>query len=96
MPSMDHIGTCATSVKVVDRMVTVTYHSTDVCIVDLDKDQVYLNSGGWYTTTTKVRMNQTMNVYGVPYQVYQKDYEWFVADQDGNSVPFQDHMVLEY
>ena len=59
----------------------IQYHSTRV--VTLHKDgSVTLRTGGWRTSTTRLRMNQTFNQFGLPLKVYQKDYEWFVKSND--------------
>lgn len=61
---------------------SVRYHTTDVAAFsrsswhDID---VLLNTGGWKTVTTKLRMNQFAREYGLPYHVYQKDYVWYVS-----------------
>lgn len=60
----------------------VTYHDTDVVIAsgsDLTGYDVILNTGGWKTATTKTRMNQFSNEYGLPFNVYQRDYTWYIA-----------------
>lgn len=61
-----------------DKTTTVTYHNTAVVVVDWEKRRVILNSGGWRTPTTKLRMNQAANEFGLPYHVFQKDHNWFV------------------
>jgi hypothetical protein len=48
----------------------VWYHST--CVVEFDKDVIKLCTGGWRTATTKTRMNQASNQFGLGYSVYQK------------------------
>lgn len=62
----------------------VTYHNTDVAAAANQHGllRVVLNPGGWFTATTKLRMNQFANQYGLPFSVYQKDYEWYVGVGD--------------
>jgi hypothetical protein len=57
---------------------------------------VTLNTGGWFSRTTKVRMNQFANHYvNGAYGVYQRKGQWFVdvAGQtlqfNGNSLTFE-------
>jgi hypothetical protein len=54
----------------------VRYHNTDVVVVK--NGEVTLNTGGWKTVTTKRRMNQAANQFGLNYHVFQEDHEWYV------------------
>jgi len=71
----------------------VSYHNTDV--VKWNDSTIILHTGGWRTNTTKVRMNQASNQFNLGYQVYQKDYNWFVTyrgttyEFTGNSLTLQ-------
>jgi len=69
----------ATSIRDEDGWIVVRYHNTDV--VKFNADKVILNSGGWQTVTTKVRMNQAANQFGLGYYVYQKNHIWYVNTQ---------------
>jgi len=55
----------------------VRYHNTDVVVVK--NGEVTLNTDGWKTVTTKRRMNQAANQFGLGYHVFQEDYEWYVC-----------------
>lgn len=50
---------------------------------------ITLNTGGWFSRTTKVRMNQFANhfCFGA-YGVYQKKGQWFV-DVNGQTLKFE-------
>lgn len=88
MPRMNKIGTHATSVRKQGDVTTVTYQGTDV--VTVTPTQIILNTGGWYSATTKTRMNQAARQLDLPYTVYQKNRDWFVV-QNGNwdnPIPF--------
>lgn len=65
----------------------VVYHNT--CVARFNSAEIILDSGGWRTVTTKARMNQASNQYGLGFSVYQKDHVWYV---DGEQ--FSDSMVL--
>ena len=95
MPQQWEVGRHATSVKTVGDITTVTYHSTDVVIVDRDKRTVTLNSDGWRTRTTKNRMNQAAFQFGLPFRVVQIKGEWHVI-LNGESIDFKDGMVISY
>jgi hypothetical protein len=73
----------------------VRYHQTDV--VMFDADYVVLNSGGWRTATTKLRMNQASRQFNLGYTVTQYKREWFVRYHCGENwarVPFRDNMTV--
>lgn len=70
----------------------VKFHYTDV--VKFNHREIVLDSNGYQTYTTKVRMNQASNQYNLGYYVYQRDFEWFVNYQ-GRTLEFYDGMVLE-
>lgn len=56
----------------------VTYHSTDVVTVH-SLGAITLDTGGWRTVTTKTRMNQASNQFGLGFQVHQDEFAWFVT-----------------
>ena len=69
----------------------VVYRGT--VVVAWNQEVIILNSGGWYSATTKTRMNQAAHQFGLGYRVYQKDFEWFV-DHNGLTLDFYDDMRL--
>lgn len=54
----------------------VTYY--DYTIARVYKNEIYVDSCGWYSRTTKERINWFLRPYG--YSIYQKDFSWFVYD----------------
>jgi hypothetical protein len=64
---------------------------------DEERAHVRLDSGGWRTATTKRRMNQTADAYGLGYRVHQFEYAWYVEFLYGirAMVPFVDGMTFE-
>ena len=78
------IGKHATKVTKDGQTSTVRYHYTDVVKVDWDTGIITLNTGGWETSTTKLRMNQASSEWGLGYHVYQHKHDWFVT-HDGNT-----------
>lgn len=70
------------------KTVVGTYQLTDVASIEND-NKIHLNTGGWQTRTTKVRMNQFSNAFcGGRFSVYQKNFCWFVRLADGQIIPF--------
>jgi hypothetical protein len=85
------IGTTATIVRTRDGKTEVTYHNTTV--VSFDADKIILNCGGWWTSTTKNRMNQTSNQFDLGFRVSQKDFLWYVEYQ-GKVIEFNENRIL--
>jgi hypothetical protein len=85
----------ATTVRSTARGVGVTYHGT---LVALKEGQyVRLDSGGWRTATTKLRMNQFANQFcNSGFRVYQHKGEWYVENNVQHSTqPFEDGMQFK-
>ena len=80
MGQMAKVGRTATSKRQEDGWTVIKYHQTDV--VSFNKNLIILDTGGWYTATTKTRMNQASNEYGLGYQVYQEKGKWFVVHKN--------------
>ena len=94
MAQMYEVGKHATTIATgEDGKTRVTYHST--IVVEFDNEIVTLNTGGWETVTTKTRMNQTSNKFRLGYQVYQKNYQWYIwfPGTDREEIPFEGRKV---
>jgi hypothetical protein len=65
--------------------VAVTYHSTTI-VRTYDYDGMHwceLNTGGYYSVTTKRKMNQAAGQFDLPYSVHQKKHRWYVTTKAG-------------
>ena len=91
MSQIQRVGTHRTNIVTLQGLTSIVYHST--AVVQFDDDKIILNSGGWETVTTKTRMNQASNEYGLGIDVYQVDFTWYVAYK-GETIPFTDGMTL--
>ena len=43
---------------------------------------------GWQTVTTKSRLNALLNEFAEGCYLFQKNFDWFLGDVDGNVLPF--------
>jgi hypothetical protein len=59
--------------------------------VDWATGIITLDTGGWRTPTTKLRMNQAARAWGLGYHVYQADGAWYV-DIDGVTYNYADEV----
>ena len=87
MSQQSKIGKHATKVTKDGTTSTVRYWATDVVKVNWDTGIITLNTGGWWTGTTKLRMNQASREWGLGYHVYQDKGTWFVS-MDGQDYNF--------
>lgn len=67
-----------------DGSVGIMLHSTYVVKIHPDNSAT-LNTGGWYTSTTKDRINQYS-----PVRVYQRKGEWYLDD----GTPYEDGVTV--
>jgi hypothetical protein len=92
MGQTSKVSGVATSIRTHGKNTIVRYHNTDV--VTFTDKTITLDSGGWETVTTKLRMNQAANQFGLGYYVSQKNFEWFVTLPSGKTVDFKDNMKI--
>ena len=76
MANMQQVGRHATTINSNGGTTEIVYHWTPV--VSFNSKTITLYTGGWATVTTKTRMNQASNQFGLGYRVFQKNYDWFV------------------
>lgn len=96
MSQTTQVGRVATTIRTTPEGQTqVIYHSTPV--VSFNHKLIILNHGGWMTNTTKTRMNQASVEFGLGFQVYQKDFNWFVRYKEEEALPFEGRILeLKY
>lgn len=87
------IGRVATSVYTEDGWTHVRYHQTVVC--KFNDRFIILDSGGWSTNTTKLRINQTSGQYNLKIQVWQVDWNWTVKLPNNREVRFVDGLKID-
>ena len=89
---MKVIGKHKTKVYTIDGITRVKYHSTD--IIEFNQVYIKLNSNGWQTATTKTRMNQAASQFNLNFNVYQKDFTWYIS-YFGHEIEYYDNIVLD-
>lgn len=95
MSRYNQVGSHKTTTLCTNGRISIIYHNTEVVLVERDKNLITLNTGGWKSNTTKLRMNQASQQFNLGYSVYQKDYSWYV-DYKGKTIPFDGNtLVLE-
>ena len=59
---------------------SLSHHGITIAEYDAESQTLTLNNGGYYSATTKKRMNQFCRAFCPRYSVYQKQYNWYVRD----------------
>jgi hypothetical protein len=83
--------------------IVMRLHGNIVAIFYLDHIQLY--SAGWYTTTTKNRLNMALNLanitnsvrFGSPLRhIYQVGYQWYYGNYHKGDTKFAGSMCINY
>ena len=67
------------------REAVVTLHGNHIATVG---ETLQICDAGWQTVTTKSRLNALCNEFAEGCYVFQKNFDWFLGDADGNVLPF--------
>lgn len=74
------------------RYTCVSYRNT--VVAKWNPFEIILDTGGWYTVTTKRRMNQASNEFNLGFSVSQVKGDWIVSFK-GKDTLFYDGMTLQ-
>ena len=67
------------------REAVVHLHGNHIATVG---DTLQICDAGWQTVTTKSRLNALCNEFAEGCYVFQKNFDWFLGNADGNVLPF--------
>ena len=67
------------------REAIVKLHGNHIATVG---DRLQICDAGWQTVTTKSRLNALLNEFAEGCYLFQKNFDWFLGDADGNKIPF--------
>ena len=72
---------------------TVVLHRTAIAVYDHNTNALKLNTGGWYSVTTKSRLNAILQGIIGCASVYQRNWNWFL-NYNNVTHNFNDGMIL--
>jgi hypothetical protein len=72
---------------------TVVLHRTAIAVYDHNTQALKLNTGGWYSVTTKSRLNAILQELITGASVFQRDFNWFLS-YNNQIHDFMDGMIL--
>ena len=67
------------------REAVVHLHGNHIATIG---DTLQICDAGWQTVTTKSRLNALLNEFAEGCYVFQRNFDWFLGDADGNKIPF--------
>ena len=67
------------------REAIVKLHGNHIATIG---DTLQICDAGWQTVTTKSRLNALCDEFAEGCYVFQKNFDWFLGDADGNVLPF--------
>jgi len=85
------------NITVIDHE-TIRYiklHETHVITHNLVNKTIYLNTGGYYTSTTKTAMNRYLKLIGSDARIIQIKKQWFLVSEFAN-IPFYDDIRINH
>ena len=60
-------------------------------IARLDYSSIILYTAGWYTFTTKSRLNDILQDNNIPFKIYQENYKWYIWGNYNGNYPTNDY-----
>ena len=83
--------------KIYKDVLGVYYFYFSTCIAAALRDgSLAITNGGWYTSTTKKRINKILEYYNIPWSIYQKDYVWYLYNHSTKeSLKFYGHCEFD-
>jgi hypothetical protein len=71
--------------------IKVSYRGNDIAEFDTKTRKMNISSAGWYSHTTKDRLNKIL-----PYHyVTQAQGDWYLVNRNGQAIPFKNGMVVD-
>ena len=83
------------NITVIDHE-TIRYiklHETNVVTHNLHNRTICLNTGGYFTNTTKTAINRYLSLIGTDSRIIQVKGQWFLVSEFSN-IPFQDGLRI--
>lgn len=70
------------------KCLMIYYHDTAIATI-YDDGRVKIDNGGWWSKTTKTRINAILSALGLSYSIYQANWQWYLSDREGITYPLK-------
>ena len=85
-----------TTVITEDNESRVMLHGNHIATYNHTLKELELFDGGWQSNTTKSRLNALCAEFAMGFNVFQKNFNWFISDFSGTAKPFFDGAIVDY
>ena len=89
-------NTCVTYDPTNNMSAEVYLHGNHIATYNYALKELELYDGGWQSNTTKSRLNALCNEFATGFNVFQKNWNWFISDFQGVAKPFFDGAIVDY
>jgi hypothetical protein len=70
------------------KALLIYYHDTAIATI-FDDGRLKIDNGGWWSKTTKNRINAILSALGLPFFIRQVQWEWYLEDDSGITYPLK-------
>lgn len=70
------------------KALRIYYHDTAIASI-YDDGKLKIDNGGWWSKTTKKRINAILMALGLPFFIRQVQWEWYLEDNSGITYPLK-------
>ena len=63
----------------IDESISIYYHDNLIARVIPWNNKLTVSNSGWYTSTTKKRINQIFKAFKIDAYVYQRNFTWYLS-----------------
>lgn len=72
---------CNTSawINPLDESISIYYHDNFIARIIPWNNKLTVSNSGWYTSTTKKRINQIFRAFKIDAYVYQRNFTWYLS-----------------
>lgn len=71
------------SVDISTNYVSLRLHGNAIAIRDRETGGIFITNCGWFSNTTKMRLNYLLDSYNSP-RIYQKNWVWYLGNDQWN------------
>lgn len=71
-----------TEIEAYCESIHFTLHNTDIVVWNLESGVISVRNGGYYTCTTKNRINEILGSLKIPFFVHQYRHKWYISSHN--------------
>ena len=79
------------AVTISDNYVSLLLHGNAIAVKDRETGGIYITNCGWFSNTTKMRLNYLLHIFDSPLRITQKNWVWYLGDDQWAGRPTYIH-----